>query len=80
MHLKSFKSIDELIQGISGILSKHRCSFSIEEQVLLETCIRKLEFIKLNEKSPLSMGVGIQVVEILLKIFIAAGHLKNLFD
>lgn len=78
MKNRSFKSDDDLIQGIKIILSNYRCSFSDEEQVLLENCIDKLE--KSRAKSDENqLQANVKVLGTLLRIFTIIDHLKDLF-
>ncbi|MNT83081.1 hypothetical protein D3C72_2228990 [compost metagenome] len=81
MRQESFKSPDDLIQGIRSILSKNRCSFSVEEQALLEDCITKLEETKTKPPSDPQIKLDkIQVLTILMRVFAAAKHLFDLFN
>ena len=47
------KDIDGLIQGISTILSKNRCSLTDEEIALLQDCMKQL---KLQETTSNRLG------------------------
>lgn len=79
MQNHSLKNNDELIQGIKAILSNDRCSFSDEEQVLLNDCINRLEESK-TEPDPLIQKLKfVKVLEILLRVFTFIDHLKDLF-
>lgn len=81
MKQESFKSLDDLILGIRTILSKNRCSFSVEEQVLLEDCITRLEETKTKPPSdPQTKLDKIQVLTVLMRVFSAAKHLFDLFN
>jgi|GEM_PF-516256 len=78
MKHKAIKSVDDLILGIRGILSNDRCSFSVEDKVLLEDCITRLEEIKFKPSSdPLINEENLKVVIILMRFFMIA---KDLFD
>jgi hypothetical protein len=79
MQNHSIKNNDDLIQGIRSILSNYCCSFSEDEQVLLNDCIKKLEEPDNIEELHTRADLCIKVVGILLKVFTVAGHFKNLF-
>lgn len=80
MRKKSFKSTDDLVQGIRTILSKNRCSFSVEEQVLLEDCITRLEETKDKPSSdPQDKLESLKVLITLMRVFAAAKHLIDFF-
>lgn len=80
MKHQTIKSPDDLILGIKTILSKNRCSFSVEEQVLLEDCITRLEETKSKPPSDPQIELEtIQVLTILMRVFYAAKHLMDLF-
>ncbi len=62
------KDIDSLIQGISSILSKNRCSLTDEDIVLLQKCKKQLE---LQKKQPsINWNIILRVIEMLCRFFI----------
>lgn len=62
------KDIDSLIQGISSILSKNRCSLTDEDIVLLQECKKQLE---LQKKQPsINWNIILRVIEMLCRFFI----------
>ena len=75
----STKSTDDLIQGIKDILSKNRCSFSSEEQVLLEGCIEKLKALKSESNVQTKAKDLISILGMISKVFTIVDHLKDLF-
>lgn len=79
MQKHSLKNNDELIQGIRTILSNDRCSFSDEEQVLLNDCINKLEESRTEPDPHVQKLTFVKVLEILLRIFTFIDHVKDLF-
>lgn len=80
MKKTSFKSPDDLILGIRTIMSENRCSFSVEEQALLEDCITRLEEIKTKPPTDPQVKLDkIQVLTILMRVFVTAKHLFSLF-
>lgn len=81
MTKKALKSPDDLILGIREILSKNRCSFSVEELVLLEDCIKRLEETKLptlddQRKETLMLDV----LATIFRLFAISKTLFDLFD
>ncbi|MFD2516383.1 hypothetical protein [Salinimicrobium flavum] len=60
---------DELIRGIKEILSKNRCSLSVEDEKLLSQTISYLEKSKDPEKS-LDLATTAKVFELLLRFFL----------
>lgn len=62
------KDIDSLIQGISTILSKNRCSLTDEEIVLLQDCKKQLEL--QNKKSQIDWDVVLKIIAMLCRLFI----------
>ncbi|MDM8173654.1 hypothetical protein QT327_04640 [Olivibacter sp. 47] len=78
MKNNTYRSADHLIQGIKDVLSKNRCSFSVEEQVLLEDCIKRLE----ETKNPVldTEKREIEVIDILMTIYKIFSFAKDLFD
>ncbi len=79
MQTHNLKNNDDLIQGIKTILSNYRCSFSDEEQVLLNDCINALEKSK-SETNPIVMFQdSVKVVETIIRIFSIIDHFKDLF-
>lgn len=80
MSIKTCKSTDDLILGIREVLSKNRCSFSVEEQVLLEDCIKRLEETKKpNLEVSKKQIETLEVVKILFNIFSITKNLYDLF-
>jgi hypothetical protein len=79
MQKQSFKSNDDLIQGIEIILSNYRCSFSDEEQVLLKDCVNRLQDSNLKPDLQGRVTESVKVVEILIRIFSIYEHIKDLF-
>jgi hypothetical protein len=79
MQHQSFKSADDLIQGIQIILSNYRCSFSEEERVLLNDCINRLEQLKSEPDLKSRMQATVNVVSTVIRIFSIIDHLKDLF-
>lgn len=79
MHKHSKKSTDDLIQGIKGILSKNRCSFSSEEQVLLESCIEKLNALKSEPDVQKRANDFISILGMIARVFTFVDHFKDLF-
>ncbi|WP_344848156.1 hypothetical protein [Pedobacter jeongneungensis] len=79
MENNSLKNIDNLILGIGEILSKHRCSFSDEEQVLLRDCINMLEQSKSEPDQLKWLSTSVKVMGTLARIFSIYNHLKDLF-
>jgi len=79
MQNHSIKNTDDLVQGIRGILSNYCCSFSEDEQVLLNDCIEKLEELDNTQELHTKADLFAKVVGILIKVFTVAEHLKNLF-
>ncbi len=79
MQKANIKNNDDLILGIKTILSKYRCSFSDEEKVLLNDCIKLLE--KSSAASdPTDMALtAVKVVSTVLRVFSIYDHLKDLF-
>lgn len=79
MQNHSLKNIDNLILGIGKILSKHRCSFSDEEQALLGDCINVLEQSKSEPDQMKWLSTSVKVMETLARIFSFCDHFKDLF-
>lgn len=79
MQKNSIKDTNELIQGIRGILSNYCCSFSEDEQVLLNDCIKKLEGMDDVHEFHTKADLFGKVIGILIKVFTVADQLKNLF-
>lgn len=79
MQNHSFKNSDDLILGIKVILSKHRCSFSDEEQVLLSDCINMLEQSRSAPDIQSRMLTSVKVLGTIARIFSIYDHLKDLF-
>lgn len=79
MQKHSNKSTDELILGIKTILSKNRCSFSSEEQVLLEDCIEKLEALKSEPNVQNKAKDFISILGLISRVFTIVNHLKDFF-
>ena len=79
MKNQSFKSMDDLIQGIKTIISNYRCSFSDEEQVLLKECISKLEESRAEPDPQNQLQASAKVLGTLLRIFTLIDHFKDLF-
>ena len=75
----SQKCTDDLIQGIKGILSKNRCSFSSEEQVLLERCVEKLEALESEPDVQNKAKNFISILGMISKVFTIVDHFKDLF-
>ena len=62
------KDIDGLIQGISTILPKNRCSLTDEEIALLQDCMKQL---KLQKKQPqIDWDVVLKIIAMLCRLFI----------
>lgn len=62
------KDIDSLIQGVSTILSKNRCSLTDEEIALLQECMKQL---KLQKKRPqIDWDVVLKIIATLCRLFI----------
>lgn len=81
MKHKAIKSADDLILGIRGILSNDRCSFSVEDKVLLEDCITRLEETKTKSLSdPLIKEENLKVIIILMRVFMTTKYLFDLFN
>lgn len=78
MQNSSFKSYDDLILGIKTILSNYRCSFSDEEQVLLNDCINKFEESKIEPDLQKRAQSFIKDLGTLLRIFTIIDHFKDL--
>jgi len=66
--IRNYQDIDDLIQGIKGILSKNRCSYSSEEKSLLVDCLLKLQETK-DKKLEISAELILAVVELLATFF-----------
>ncbi len=79
MQNHSNKSTDDLIQGIKDILSKSRCSFSSEEQVLLEGCIEKLKALKSEPNVQNKAKDFISILGMISRVFTIVDHFKDLF-
>jgi len=79
MQNNSIKNNDDLIQGIMTILSNYRCSFSEEEQVLLQECINRLEKSKSEPDFQNQVQTTVNVVSTLIRIFSIIDHFKDLF-
>jgi len=79
MQNHSIKNNDDLIQGIRSIISNYCCSFSEDEQVLLNDCIKKLEKIGTTQDLHTKADLCMKVVGIFIKVFTVADHFKNLF-
>lgn len=79
MQNHSLKNSEDLILGIKVILSKHRCSFSDEEQVLLNDCINMLEQSRSAPDIQSRMATSVKVLETIARIFSIYDHLKDLF-
>jgi hypothetical protein len=79
MQNHSIENTDDLIQGIRSILSNYCCSFSEDEQVLLNDCIKKLEEMGTAHELHTKTDLCFKVVGILMKVFTVADHFKNLF-
>ena len=79
MQKHSFKNSEDLILGIQVILSKHRCSFSDEEQVLLNDCINMLEQSRSAPDIQTRMLASVKVLGTIARIFSIYDHLKDLF-
>ena len=75
------KSLDDLEKGIKQVLSQDRCSFSDEEKILLEECLGYLlQAKKIRDKSGYTdFRLIAKVIEILLQLFLAAEHIKEIF-
>ena len=61
------KDIDSLIQGVSTIISKNRCSLTDEEIALLQDCMKQL---KLQKKQPIDWDVVLKIIAMLCRLFI----------
>lgn len=59
---------DDLILGIKEILSKNRCSLSVEDEKLLSQTISYLEKSR-DSKKGLDLATSAKVVELLLRFF-----------
>jgi hypothetical protein len=79
MQNHSFKSADELIQGIKLILSKNRCSFSDDERVLLNDCVKVLEQSKTETDEGIRVQKTVKVLSLIIRVFTVLDHLKDLF-
>lgn len=80
MKKNTYKSTDDLILGIRVILSKNRCSFTVEEQVLLEDCIKKLESTKCLSLDASKRRIEeVQIVQTIINIFSIVKNLTELF-
>ncbi len=79
MQNHSFKNSEDLIIGIKVILSKHRCSFSDEEQVLLNNCINMLEQSRSATDIQSRVLASVKVLGTIARIFSIYDHLKALF-
>lgn len=79
MQKHSKKSTDDLVQGIKGILSKNRCSFSSEEQVLLESCIEKLNALNSEPDVQKKANDVISILGMIARVFTIADHFRDLF-
>lgn len=66
--IRNYQDIDDLIQGIKGILSNNRCSYSSEEKSLLVDCMLKLQETK-DKKLEISAELVLAVVELLATFF-----------
>jgi hypothetical protein len=80
MERYNVKDIDSLIQGIKGILSKYRCSFSEDEKVLLFDCLAGLRTLKRRSKQQKIVDVLMifRVVELLMRAFEIGGHIIDI--
>lgn len=79
MQSHSLKNSEDLILGIKIILSKYRCSFSDEEQVLLNDCINMLEQSKSAPDIESRILTSVKVLGTIARIFSIYDHLKDLF-
>mgnify|MGYP001612126794 CR=1 FL=1 len=77
---KKVKSLDDLLRGVKHLLLENRCSFSDEEKVLLNDCLGYLQQAKkISEQTGYpDIGLITRAIEILLKLFLVAEHLKDL--
>lgn len=75
------KNLDDLERGVKSVLSQDRCSFSDEEKVLLQECLGYLQQAKkISEQTGKpDLGLITKAIEIILKLFLIAEHLKDLF-
>lgn len=70
MNTKIIKQdIDSLIQGISTILSKNRCSLTDEEIVLLQDCMKQLELQK--QQVPIDWTSILNSVSVIVRFFMS---------
>jgi hypothetical protein len=69
------KSLDDLETGVKLLLLENRCSFSDEDKVLLNDCILTIQ----QAKKSADVSVIVNILEILLKLFVTADHLKDVF-
>lgn len=79
MQPHNIKNNDDLIQGIKTILSNYRCSFSDEEQVLLNDCINALEKSKSETNPFVTFQESVKVVGMIIRVFSIIDHFKDLF-
>lgn len=79
MQTHNLKNNDDLIQGIRIILSNYRCSFSDEEQVLLNDCINALEKSKSETDPVVTFQESVKVVGTIIRVFSIIDHFKDLF-
>lgn len=81
--MKNFntESLDDLERGIKQLLLEDRCSFSENEIKLLNNCILALQIFKSGNEKTGKPGLTeiVNIVELLLKLWIASGHLKVFF-
>ncbi|TQM49629.1 hypothetical protein BDE36_1351 [Arcticibacter tournemirensis] len=79
MQKNSFKSPDELILGIKLILSKNRCSFSVDEHNLLKDCIKALEQSKSEMDEVIRFHKIVRVLNLILRVFTIFDHFNDVF-
>jgi hypothetical protein len=81
--MKSFskESLDDLEKGIKQLLLEDRCSFTVNDHVLLQTCLELISSIREGSilKLKTSAEVLSKVIELITKLLVAGDHLKNIF-
>lgn len=80
MQQTAFKNNDDLILGIRIILSKYRCSFSEEDEILLNECITKLEKQESEPDLLEKAKMAADVLELIMRIFVICHQFTDLLS
>ena len=77
----STESLGDLEKGIKQLLLEDRCSFSVDDRVLLNDCLELVKRSKADSQANSHLNVDslAQIVELLIKLICAGNHFKHLF-